>query len=240
MTGPRIALIHALEESVAPARAAFGDVWPGAYCFDLLDTSLAADRAQAGRLDEAMTRRFRALAGYAEATSGCGGSTAAILFTCSAFGPAIDAARLTTPIPVLRPNEAAFAEALELGSRVLLAVTFGPSQDALKDELQAMARAAGKSIEVETVLIDGALAALQAGDGERHDALAAECVGRRAAGADVIILGQFSLARARPLVEARVGPIQVITTPHSAARAIRRLVGEAGSPRRTQGPAGGA
>ena len=39
--GPRIALIDALEESVAPARAAFRPGWPEAETFDLLDTSLA-------------------------------------------------------------------------------------------------------------------------------------------------------------------------------------------------------
>jgi len=229
VTEARIALIHALEESVAPARAAFAEVWPEAYCFDLLETSLAVDRAEAGRIDKAMTARFRALADYAASTSGSGGRTAAILFTCSAFGPAIDAAKASTPIPVLRPNEAAFSEALELGSRFLLGVTFGPSQASLKAELEAMARLAGKSIEVETVLIEGALAALKAGDGELHDALAAECIGQHAGEADVVILGQFSLARARPAIEGRVGPIPVITTPHSAVRAIRGLVGKPGS-----------
>ena len=42
---PRIALIHALEESVLPARAAFAAHWPEAHAFDLLDTSLATDLA---------------------------------------------------------------------------------------------------------------------------------------------------------------------------------------------------
>lgn len=240
MTGPRIALIHALEESVAPARTAFAGEWPEAYCYDLLDTSLAVDRAQAGRLDDAMTARFRALADYAASTSGVGGRTAAILFTCSAFGPAIDAAKVTTGIPVLRPNEAAFSEAFGLGSRILLAVTFEPSRDSLKAELEAMARLAGRSVTVETVLIEGGLAALKAGDGERHDALAAECIGRHAAGVDVVILGQFSLARARSVIAARLGPTPVLTTPHSAVKAIRRLVGNASPPGRASRTAHGA
>ena len=50
LSGPRIALIHALEESVAPIRAAFREAWPEAFAFDLLDTSLAIDRAHAGVL----------------------------------------------------------------------------------------------------------------------------------------------------------------------------------------------
>ena len=51
---PRIALVHALEESVLPIRAAFAEVWPEAATFDLLETSLAPDRALAGRCDEDM------------------------------------------------------------------------------------------------------------------------------------------------------------------------------------------
>jgi hypothetical protein len=42
-SGPRIARVHALAESVAPAREAFRRRWPEAICFDLLDTSLAVD-----------------------------------------------------------------------------------------------------------------------------------------------------------------------------------------------------
>ena len=105
----RIALIHALEESVGPAREAFARHWPEAFAFDLLDTSLAIDRAEAGRLNDDMMARFLSLANYAAAHAGKGGRTAGILFTCSAFGPAIDAVKARAGIPVLRPNEAAFS-----------------------------------------------------------------------------------------------------------------------------------
>jgi hypothetical protein len=89
----RIALIHALDESLLPARAAFAADWPQATCFDLLDTSLAVDLADAGRLDESLMERFQVLAGYAAGYEGRAGRTQAILFTCSAFGPAIDAVK---------------------------------------------------------------------------------------------------------------------------------------------------
>jgi hypothetical protein len=54
---------------------------------NLLDDSLSADLARsAGGLDARMTARFVALAAYAIGTGAQG-----ILFTCSAFGPCIDA-----------------------------------------------------------------------------------------------------------------------------------------------------
>jgi hypothetical protein len=173
----RIALIHALQESVQPARAAFDDIWPEAYCFDLLDTSLAADLVYRG-LDETIMGRFQVLADYAGKAIGQAGETAGILFTCSAFGAAIDRVKDRLAIPVLRPNEAAFEEALLLGSRFGLIVSFQPSLALLEAELQVAAAHYGKSIAVEGVLAEGVLAALRRGDAEEHDRLVAAAAKR--------------------------------------------------------------
>lgn len=220
---PRIALVHALEQSVVPARTAFANHWPEAYCFDLLDTSLSADLAfGGGRIDEAMMRRFEVLGDYVAGSQGEGGSTAGILFTCSAFGPAIDAVKSRLPIPVLRPNEAAFEEALTLGSKIGLVVTYLPSLRALREELEAMADAAGKTITVRSGLAEGALEALKAGDGPRHDEIIASAAALLGDG-DAVILGQFSAARAAPATR-ELCECPVITTPQSAVARLRQLV----------------
>lgn len=218
----RIALIHALEESVLPARTAFARDWPECEIFDLLDTSLAVDlAAQGGALDGTMNERFLTLASYAAQTPGNGASTDAILFTCSAFGDAIEAVKQALTVPVLRPNESAFAQALATGSNIGLLVTFGPSEASLCAELHAMAAAAGREVTVTTALADGALSALKAGDGALHDHLAAEDA-RGLSSCDVVILGQFSLARAEYAVAAACGR-PVITTPGAAVSALRAL-----------------
>lgn len=216
---PRIALVHALEESVLPARAAFAANWPEARIFDLLDTSLATDLAERGSLDQAMIDRFLTLGRYASATEGTAGPARAILFTCSAFGPAIEAVKRDRPIPVLRPNESAFAEALALGGTIGLLVTFPPSLPALRRELEEMA---GRPVQVAGVVVEGALAALKAGDGATHDRLAAEAA-VRLSGVDTLILGQFSLARALPAIEAATG-LRVVTTPEAAVRGLQRAI----------------
>lgn len=171
-----------------------------------------------------MTRRIATLADYAAPSTGKGGETAGILFTCSAFGPAIDAVKSRLSVPVLRPNEAAFSHALDSGKEFLLIVSFEPSRAALEAELHEMARQRGKSVTLSTAVADGALHALKSGDSERHDALVADTARRHAGSADCIILGQFSLARARSAVEYRVPGLTVITTPHSAVIEMRRLV----------------
>ena len=217
----RIALIHALTESVLPVHQAFRALWPEAYCFDLLDTSLSGDLAAGERLEDGIADRIRKLAEYAAASQGEAGETQALLFTCSAFGPAIDAVKDHVSIPVLRPNEAAFEQALAFGNRIGLAVTFSPSFSSLRDELLSMASQRGQRIEVVPVLVEGALAALKAGNGDEHDRLAAEAC-RRLPPVDTLVLGQFSLARAADAVRNCIAA-PVLTTPSSAVTALQSL-----------------
>jgi hypothetical protein len=132
---PRIALIHATALAIDPIRAAFERHWPQARRMNLLDDSLSVDRARDGQLTDAMVQRFADLAGYAQRT-GCD----AILFTCSAFGPAIEAAARATSLPTLKPNEAMFEDALALAPagralRLGLLATFEASIASMADEL---------------------------------------------------------------------------------------------------------
>jgi Asp/Glu/hydantoin racemase len=226
----RIVLIHALPESVQPIHAAFQRHWPGARYFDLLDSALSADLATEGTLSTAICERFLTLGRYAAGQHGMGGRTAGILFTCSAFGPAIDGVKAVLPIPVLRPNEAAFSAALKIGHRIALLVTFEPSCASLNTELLDMAAANGQRIELETRFVDGALSALQDGDVATHDWLIAEAA-KSLPVHDVLILGQFSMARAAPSIPTLPGR-QVITTPDAAVLSLRHLLHDKGLPHR--------
>jgi Asp/Glu/hydantoin racemase len=222
MTARRIFLIHALAESVDPIHRAFATQWREATTFDLLDTSLSSDLASAGELTPAIKDRFMMLANYARTSTGTAGITQGILFTCSAFQPAIDAVKRALPIPVLRPNEAAFEEALQCGSRIGLLVTFPPSLPSLTAELREMAHQLGQDVDLDARIVDGALAALKSGDGARHDALVA-AVADRMKDCDVLVLGQFSLARAAAAIKPVAGR-PVLTTPDSAVRKLRGLI----------------
>lgn len=208
----RIAIIHALRHSPPPIEAAFAAAWPEARLMNLLDDSLSADLAREGALTPAMTERFLTLARYAAGTGARG-----ILFSCSAFGPCIEAcARDLAPLPVLKPNEAAIEEAVKLGRRIGLLATFPGTLASMPPEFPP-------GVEVVRCLAPGALAALDAGDVATHDRLAAEAaVALR--DCDVVLLGQFSLARAASQVAAATGR-PVVTTPDSAVAKLKRLLG---------------
>jgi aspartate/glutamate racemase len=216
----RIALIHALSHSVAPINAAFERDWPQAQRMNLLDDSLSADLARSGRgLDAAMHARFQRLAQYAVDTGARG-----ILFTCSAFGPCIEAvARRHAGIPVLKPNEAMVAEAVQGQSqgqdKLGLIATFAATLVSMPPEFPS-------GIALDAVLAEGALEALNAGDTERHDALiAAQAIALRERGCTRIALAQFSMARARAACEQASG-LPVLTTVDSAVRALRLRSGQ--------------
>jgi Asp/Glu/hydantoin racemase len=207
----RIALIHALRHSPAPIEAAFRALWPEPQLMNLLDDSLSADLAHDEHITEAMCQRFLELARYATGTGAC-----AILFTCSAFGPCIDRVKQAHPnIPVLKPNEAMIEEAVACGRRIGLLASFAPT-------LQSMPSEFPDSVELRPQLAEGALAALDAGDGATHDRLVAD-VARNLRDCDVVALAQFSLARARDQVAASSGR-PVLTTPESAVRKLRQLL----------------
>jgi len=211
MSGPRIALIHALAHSVAPINEAFARDWPQARRMNLLDDSLSADLAASGRgLDAVMHDRFSRLAQYA-VDCGCN----AVLFTCSAFGPCIDTvARQHDPMPVLKPNEAMIADAQASGARIGLVATFAPTLVSMPAEFPA-------DVALDCLLAEGALDALNAGRAQEHDELIAQAALQLAqGGAQVIALAQFSMARARALVAERTG-LPVLTTVDSAVRELR-------------------
>jgi hypothetical protein len=141
---PRIALIHALAEAIEPAHVAFAEIWPEAWCWDLLDTSLSADRPALALTTDAMIERCVRLADNAANTHGQHGRTDAILFPCSAFGPGIEAAAARQAIPVLKPDQSAFEEAMTLGDEIGLVVTFAPSAAALETDLHRLAQASDR------------------------------------------------------------------------------------------------
>jgi hypothetical protein len=212
---PRVALIHALAQSMAPINEALARDWPACRRMNLLDDSLSADLAtRSTGLDDAMTARFVALGDYAVATG-----ADAILFTCSAFGPCIEeVARRHSGRPVLKPNEAMIAQVVATRLRIGLVASFAPTLESMPSEFPT-------SCALETAHAPGALAALERGDFAGHDRAIADAAARLVArGCEAVALAQFSMARARAGVEARCG-CPVFTTVDSAVRALRERLG---------------
>jgi Asp/Glu/hydantoin racemase len=200
-----------------PIHEAFRQSWPEAELANVLDDSLSPDREKDADLTPAMFARIDSLAKYA-----IGNGARGVLFTCSAFGEAIEATAGAAKVPVLKPNEAMFDEALTAGRRIGMLATFAPSVASMEEEFRQMARQKHVEATIESYCVPGAMAALRAGDGARHDALIAEAA-PRLRHCDAILLAHFSTARAQGAVSAVVDR-PILTAPGAAVAKLRTVL----------------
>jgi hypothetical protein len=223
---PRIALIHATALAVEPIQAAFARHWPGVRLMNLLDDSLSVDRAQAGTLTPEMVQRFIDLADYTKRAG-----SDAILFTCSAFGVAIEAAGAAVSLPTLKPNEAMFDDALthcaaqaEVAAgrpaRMALIATFEASLGSMATELKAMAAQRNQALDLQMVFVPEAMQDLADGKADLHHRKIADAA-RALQGSDVVMLAQFSMAAAQPATQAML-TCPVLSSPDCAVLALRK------------------
>ncbi|UFM66601.1 aspartate/glutamate racemase family protein [Paracoccus sp. MA] len=215
---PRIALIHATPIAVDPIHAAFARDWPEAEPIDIMDYSLSADRAAGGGITPQLAERIAALARYGVSTG-----ARAVLFTCSAFGSAIEAAAAECPVPVLKPNEAMFQSAIRAGGRVAMIYTFPPAAASMEEEFRDEAARLNPDARLTSILAPGAIEAVRAGDIATHNRLVAEAA-KGLTGFDAITLAHFSTTHALEAVRA-VTEIPVFASPPAAIARLRSLLG---------------
>jgi Asp/Glu/hydantoin racemase len=200
-----------------PIVASFRANWPEARIVNLLEDALMTDLAEDGRLTDAMVERFVHIGHYCVKAS-----ADAILFTCSAFGPAIEECRRQLAIPVLKPNEALYEQLVAKSGTVSLLATFPPSLPSMLAEIEAYAKENGTQVTVKRHLVDGALAALQDTRADEHDRLIADAAAKQNA-CDVIALAQFSMASAKALAATRTAT-PILTTPDSAVAKLKAML----------------
>ncbi|OAE99044.1 arylsulfatase [Bradyrhizobium centrolobii] len=214
---PRIALIHATPVAIEPIKAALDAAWPEAEAMNILDDSLSPDRAVAAEIPPLLAERIVDLAHYAR-KSGADG----ILFSCSAFGSAIESAARMLDVPVLKPNEAMFEAAIEHGRNNAMIVTFAPARAGMEDEFAGQAVQLRSDAQLTSFVVEPAMAALRQGDADTHNRLVA-AKARELVNFDAIVLAHFSTARAASAVRELVN-IPVLSSPEAAVAKLRRLM----------------
>ncbi len=213
---PKIYLAHAAAVAMDPIVASFRANWPQARLANLLEESWMPDLADDGKLTDAMIERFVMIGQYCVKAGGD-----AILFTCSAFGPAIEEVRRQIKIPVLKPNEAMYEQLVATSRKASLLATFPPSIPSMVTEIADMAKARGTKIDLSTQLVEGALAALQGNKPDEHNRLIADLAGKQQC--DVIAFAQFSMSPALALAMQRT-KTPILTTPDSAVAKLKTML----------------
>ncbi|MGW1281498.1 aspartate/glutamate racemase family protein [Streptomyces tsukubensis] len=136
----------------------------------------------------------------------------AVLCTCSTIGAAAEASAARHGVPVLRVDRPMAAEAAARGRVVVLAAlesTLAPTEALIREE------AAGRPLELRSVLVPGAWELFLAGDTDGYlDAVARAADAVTDAG--VIVLAQASMAPAAPRTSTAV---PVLSSPRPGLRA---------------------
>ena len=186
-------------------------------------------------LDEPMLERVKRRGGLADAdgerlTQHVAGAAAigadVVLVTCSTISPVVDMIRSAVPIPVLKIDEAMIREAVGLGNRIGVIATAPTTLEPTRWLLEAEAARQGKTLTTEPVLVEGAIAALFAGDGETHDRLVSRAALELAARSDVVVLAQASMARALTVMPEEQRPAPILSSPHLALAQIAALLAD--------------
>ncbi|MGQ7844177.1 hypothetical protein ACUNV4_06860 [Granulosicoccus sp. 3-233] len=215
----KVALIHATQVAIDPIHHAMRTLWPDCQAVNLLDDSLSADRAvQKGALSDSLTDRIVAIADYAAGLGSDG-----VLYTCSAFGSAIDKAASRLSIPVLKPNEAMFEQALDSGDRIAMLYTFEPARAGMEQEFREMVPSNRPHVSFSSHYVPGAMDALRSADPGTHNRLVATQAARLE-DVDVIMLAHFSTTRAAEAVRQQTR-IPVLTSPDCAINKLKDLIG---------------
>ncbi|GGO26044.1 aspartate/glutamate racemase family protein [Deinococcus humi] len=212
-----LALIHTTPVTVTTMKTLATEQAPGVRVIHLLDDSLLPDVIRAGHLTPEVTGRLRSYAGAAVSAG-----ADAVMCCCSSVGDAVDALRAELPVPFLRIDGPMAEQAVRLGERVGVIATVASTLEPTARLIERAAELAGRPVEVERVLVDGAYDALMGGQPEQHDALVTGALQGLTGRVDVVVLAQASMARLIPSLPHTLTPI--LSSPESGlAHALEAL-----------------
>jgi Asp/Glu/hydantoin racemase len=166
------------------------DLDPDLEIRHVTDESLLADAIQAGAVPSATEER---LEGRVRTALEEGADL--VVVTCSSMGGATQAIAEREGWPLERIDVAMADRAVEIGRRIAVVATLPSALEPTASLVRARATARGESIELVRRLAEGAFAALQARDPERHDELVRRAIRSVIGEVDVIVLAQASMGR---------------------------------------------
>lgn len=212
-----IALIHTSPSMIPVFKALADELLRGRTIFNMVDESLLCDIIRDGRCPPNTAKR---LVGHVLAAESAGADF--VLVSCSSMGRAVDASRALCGVPVMRVDEPMAEKAVATGSRIGVIATLPSTLEPTVALIQQ--KAAGRSIELTSQVVEGAFAAVIGGDGARHDALVGAALKEMAKKVDVIVLAQASMARVVDSLAPADRPAPILSSPRLALERVADLV----------------
>ena len=212
----RVAMIHAIAESIAPVNTAFGEVFPEAEVVNLLDEGLFLDFDD--HITPALRRRMSGLICY-----GAEHGADAVGLACSVYAPVVDSACDLVDVPLVSSYGPVVEEALNLGRRVGVIASVPATLRDAEYYLRRSAAARGIELEPHLALAEDLIPVIRSEGVAGLERRLVEEVEKLAPEVDLVVLGQFSFAAAYTQVAAKAS-VPVLSAPHSSARLLKALL----------------
>jgi len=214
-----LGLIHTSATLVPMFQQLVSEYLPQVKVFNIVDDSLIKNTIACGELTPTTARRVVNYVGSAELAG-----ADFILVTCSSIGPAVEAAAALTNVPVLRVDQPMADQAVRTGKRIGVIATLSTTLAPTSDLVKRRAVAAGKEIELQAVLCEGAFDALMSGDGAKHDEMVGKTLRELSAKVDVIVLAQASMARVADALAPEDKKVPILASPGIAVQHIASIL----------------
>lgn len=208
-----IGIIHTTPATIASLQDLIKEQIDDAKVINILDDSILDDMRD-GRNVEFVRQRWIS---YAKVLEQLG--VDAVLSACSTVGAFAEEADRLLNVKVCRIDEAMCELAVERGNVISIFATLQSTLEPTEDLIRRKAAARSKSPVINTVLVEGAYAALMNDQREEHDRRIREDVAKYTAQSDVIVLAQASMASAIKHPDEKI-----LTSPRLGIEKLKKLL----------------
>ena len=191
---------------------------PHARVSNLLDDSILPELRDNGGDVAAVAPRWRE---YAKIARDLGADV--VLNACSSIGELCEPVARELSIPIVRVDSAMAREAVARGQRVAVVATMETTLRPTRALIVDTARRDGRNVEVGATLVEGAYAALVAGDQSAHDDRVAAALIAASEDADAVVLAQASMARVLPRLDPGARAKCLISPPLAVADVVEAI-----------------
>jgi hypothetical protein len=217
---PKIAFLHTVPGLVTLFAQLSKEILPSdVEIFHIADEMLLKLALSQGGLSPFI---FRRVADHVAAAEQAGATV--VQFTCSSISPCADASQPLVGIPVLKVDEPMVDAAIAAGECIGVAATAITTLRPTTELVKARAALAGKLVEVDSQLAEGAFAALMAGDTDTHDRIVRQTIQTLMARNHVVLLAQASMARVLETIPEAERRVPVLTSPRLAVERLARVI----------------
>ncbi len=213
----KLAIIHTTNSTVNPLRDLASEVIPGCDVINFVDDSILPQLIENDADLSLVQERLVAYARFAEEVG-----ADLILEACSSIGELVPVMRTVVKIPIVRIDNAMADAAIARSSNIGIAATLHTTLAPTERLLSAKAQRAGKTIHLQTCLVEGAFEALANGDRDTHDQLLINNLQNLANQVELVVLAQASMARVLPRLPDGLQD-KFLSSPRLAMEEVRKL-----------------